>query len=391
MGGIDNQVGWVRWILVVMLALGVRAVGIEMRAFGQQVEAASSQDRIALAVETLKRIEGVDLHANPAVQTAVLNVLAQLRGQAVFVELVRQFGLRDQHAALLEFAAAHPGTAAGADAARLVLEQDGLEAIRGAVAGTNAAVAIGLTEALGHTGDKRAVAILRPVVMDARLDITRRKPAVWALAQSQEGAGELLHLLSAESLPPDTRPRAVAELYAARWPTIRAEAARVAPRASARGDEPLPPLGELLRRSGDPQRGRAVFTREDVGCFKCHVIAGQGTDFGPALGEIGTKLGKEAFYESILDPSAGISFGYEAWTIELQNGDEVYGLLVSETADELAMKTQGGLVSRLKKADIQRRTQQKLSIMPADLQQAMSVQDLVDLVEYLASLRKPAS
>ncbi len=141
---------------------------------------------------------------------------------------------------------------------------------------------------------------------------------------------------------------------------------------------------------GDPAKGAEVYRRESVGCIKCHQVNGAGVDFGPNLSEIGTKLGREALYESILDPSSGISFGYEAWQIELKNGDEAYGLIVSDTADELAVKTPGGIVTRYKKSDIAKREQQKLSIMPAGLQQTMSTQDLVDLVDYLSSLKKAA-
>ena len=75
--------------------------------------------------------------------------------------------------------------------------------------------------------------------------------------------------------------------------------------------------------------------------------------------------------------------------VELKNGDEAYGLIVSETADELAIKAVGGAVTRYKKADILQRQKQKVSIMPSGLQQAMTIQELVDLVEYLATLRVP--
>ena len=107
------------------------------------------------------------------------------------------------------------------------------------------------------------------------------------------------------------------------------------------------------------------------------------------MSEIGSKLGKDALYESILDPSAGISFGFEAWQVELNDGEEAYGLLVSETADELAIKDLNGIVSRYKKSAVHDRRQMKLSLMPAGLQQSMTAQDLVDLIEYLASLKKP--
>ena len=135
-------------------------------------------------------------------------------------------------------------------------------------------------------------------------------------------------------------------------------------------------------------RGAEVFARSTVGCINCHQVNGKGTDFGPNLSEIGTKLGKDALYEAILDPSAGISFGFEAWQIELKSGDEAYGLIVSDTTEEIAVKTQAGIVTRYKKSEVAKREQQKLSIMPAGLQQTMSPEDLVDLVEYLSSLKK---
>jgi hypothetical protein len=54
------------------------------------------------------------------------------------------------------------------------------------------------------------------------------------------------------------------------------------------------------------------------------------------------------------------------------------------------MKAVGDISTHYKKADIAKRTKQKLSIMPAGLQQNMTAQELVDLVEYLATLKKSA-
>ena len=115
---------------------------------------------------------------------------------------------------------------------------------------------------------------------------------------------------------------------------------------------------------------------------------GEGIDFGPKLSEIGTKLGKDALYDAILEPSAGISFGYEGWAFTLKNGDEFLGLLMSETEDELAVKIQGGLVNKYQKREVAQREVQKQSIMPEGLATNLTAQELVDLVEYLASLKK---
>jgi putative heme-binding domain-containing protein len=215
-----------------------------------------------------------------------------------------------------------------------------------------------------------------------------RKQAVRALARVQDGASALLELARNMKLPDDLKLIASSELNRVPWPDLRSEAAQLLPMPRSRESSPLPPIAELAGMKGDAVNGAAVFRRDTVGCIKCHQVNGEGIDFGPNLSEIGTKLAREAIYEAILDPSAGIAFGYEAWHLELKGGDEADGLVVSETADELALKAIGGVVTRYKKADIVRRTKQKLSIMPSGLEQTMSRQELVDLVEYLSSLKK---
>ena len=144
----------------------------------------------------------------------------------------------------------------------------------------------------------------------------------------------------------------------------------------------------MIKRNGDPARGRLVFESDNGACTYCHVVNGRGTDVGPQLSEIGTKLGKDAVYQSILDPSSGISFGFEAWNITTKNNDELFGIIASETADELTVKSQNGVLTKIKKVDIATRQKLSTSLMPTGLQLTMSTQDLIDLVEYLSSLKK---
>jgi putative heme-binding domain-containing protein len=176
-------------------------------------------------------------------------------------------------------------------------------------------------------------------------------------------------------------------LNAVPWPGIKSEAAKILPLPQGQ-NAPLPPVAELVKMKGDLANGAKVFRRQEINCIGCHQINGEGTDIGPALSEIGTKLAREAIYESILDPSSGVAFGYEQWHVELKNGDEVFGLITSDSADEITLKAQTGISTKFKKSDIAKRTQLKDSIMPQGLQLGMSAQELVDLVEYLSSLKK---
>jgi len=198
-----------------------------------------------------------------------------------------------------------------------------------------------------------------------------------------------LRLAKDDQLALDLRFTAANALSLVRWEEIKKEAATVLPPAQGQNAVPLPPLDKLLAMKGDPHNGARIFTNTIPGCSACHVVHGQGTELGPNLSEVGTKLGKDALYEAILEPSAGISFGFEAFNVTLKSGDEYYGLIASESADELTLKAVGGITTRIKKSDITSRQQSKVSLMPTGLQVGLTTQELVDLIEYLASLKKP--
>src|SRR5690606_16603826 len=73
-------------------------------------------------------------------------------------------------------------------------------------------------------------------------------------------------------------------------------------------------------------------------CSNCHLVQGEGTNFGPDLSEIGDKLPKVALYNSILFPDQGISFGYEGYRIELKDGTIAMGKIVSETEEKIDLQ-----------------------------------------------------
>jgi len=366
---------FVSWLGSVLLASALFAEPLE-------------PDRVATIIEALTRLGPEKVNANPKLKEALDKAIEATKGTPQFVELVREFGIKNQNPALLEIAVRNSSATAGVEAARLIIENQDWELLKDSLESTNA---LKTTEVLGNTGDKRVVPLLDPLVVDLQRDVGLRKQAVRSLAQIQEGAANLLKLAKEEKLPDDLKFTATTELNHVRWPTLKAEAAQFLPLPQGQNAQPLPPVAELMKMKGDAGKGSEVFRRDMVACIKCHQVHGEGIDVGPNLSEIGTKLGKDALYESILDPNAGISFGYEAWQVELKNGDEAFGLIVSETADEIAMKAQTGIVTKYKKAEVAKREKQKLSIMPAGLQQAMTTQELADLVEYLSSLKKAAN
>lgn len=345
----------------------------------------------ATALEALQRLKGLDLEANPALKAVVVRVVGTTRGTARYVELVRDFRLVGQEDGLLEVAAKLSGETAGADAVRLLLAgPEGTRVLRTAISSATAPLAQrqALARSLANSADPLGVPLLTAVLGDARSDGVLRATAVQGLARSEPGARELLQAGRAGVLDDAARTTAGLALAQSRWEPIRREAATVLPLPRGSDGESLPPLDELVKLRGDVRRGEAVFRSEAAGCIKCHRVGNDGVDFGPALTEIGTKLARQALYESILDPSAGVSFGYEGWNVETRGGEEVFGILASETTAELVIKLQTGVLVTLPKSHVVRREQQKLSIMPGGLGQILTRHQLVDLVEYLSGLRR---
>ncbi len=144
-------------------------------------------------------------------------------------------------------------------------------------------------------------------------------------------------------------------------------------------------MKDLTALNPNADAGSKIFVST---CSTCHQVNSVGNDFGPKLSEIGSKLPKEGLLEAIEHPSAGISYGFEGWTIKMKDGSTVSGIIASKTETDIDLKMPGGNRKQLKTADVLALTQMKESMMPEGLYQTMSPQDLANLLEYLEGLKK---
>ena len=159
------------------------------------------------------------------------------------------------------------------------------------------------------------------------------------------------------------------------------------PAPAGKDSKPLPPLSELAKLKGNAGNGQKQFATTGK-CATCHIVNGEGKEVGPNLSEIGAKLSRQALFESIVFPSAGISHNYEAWTIVLNNGTTQTGLLVSEDGEKLSLKGIDAIVRTIAIKDIDERQKNTISLMPADLAKLLSQEEMADVVEYLMTLKK---
>jgi putative heme-binding domain-containing protein len=347
---------------------------------------ALTPDQLQIALETLSRLDTNSLQ-NPTVQKALARVLVSVRATPQFVELVKRYNIRNQEDELLRLVVEKPDSQAAVEALKLLFETGATSRVHQNL-DRKGDVALKTVIALGNLHQKQIVPLLLPLIVDSKRDIETRKQAVKSLAQVSEGAAALVTLARREQLPADLKLTASQELSAGRWPKIKQQAAELLPFPQSLNLESLPPIAELAKLQGDITKGEKVFFSEQTSCFKCHQAKGKGIGVGPNLTEIGDKLGRDALLEAILDPNAGVSLGFETYQLDLKSGDEAYGLLASDTPEEVAIKDLKGIVTHYKKSEIAKRAQLKTSIMPTGLQSTMTKQDLIDLVEFLVSLKK---
>ena len=348
-------------------------------------EELSAQDN--LIIGALMRLENYDYaNAKPKVKAAVGRYLKIKWGTADALDLIERFKIRDQDDALLALALEKPNDTLGVRSAKILLGADQHDGFEKAITGKDAKARDAALNVLGFTGDPKAVTLLSSIATDPKRPLPIRGGAVRGLAKARAGEKKIIELAKADQLPQDLHVTAAGALAATADPAIRAAAAKHLKTPAGAGGKPLPPIAELAKRKGDAANGKAVYAKV---CFACHQVGSFGLDFGPPLTEIGDKLPREGLLQAILEPSAGISFGYEGFVIKMKNNSELMGFISSETENKITLKMAGGIAQAIDKAQIADRTQLPTSLMPPGLQAAMSEKDLIDLVEYLTTLKKP--
>ncbi len=338
-------------------------------------------------VQTLLRLPNIDVNSKPKLREAVLRHLATKPRTAEYVDLVRRLKLKGVESQLLQMAVEDPEGNAGVQAAALLLKRGGGQMFADVLAGRDEALAHNAAKALGLVAAPDCVEFLRPIVTDSSKSRALRVTAASGLGRSREGQQYLLELVLAGKVTTDLRFAVANALHGSADPEIRSAAAKHLQLPAGADAEPLPPVARLLKMSGNSAHGAKLF-RGKATCLKCHRTRGEGKEVGPDLSEIGTKLSREALYTSILDPSAGISHNYETYTAVLTDGNVVAGVLINRTSDAVTLRTAEAIDKRYAIGEIDELVKNQVSLMPADLQKLLSVQELVDVVEYLTTLKK---
>jgi putative heme-binding domain-containing protein len=227
------------------------------------------------------------------------------------------------------------------------------------------------------------------VVLDVKSPLADREAAVKALGKSKAGAQALIELVDKATMPPELKATAAFAVAACPDAETKSKGEQKLPLPKSKDGKALPPISDLVDRKGDAKAGAAVFRNNNGGpnCIGCHQIGEEGKQVGPPLTTIGNKLSREQFFEAILTPSASILMSFELWIVRTKDGDIKTGIKAEDTDDHITLKDNNGEYIDIPTDKIAEKKQSALSMMPEDITKTMTVQDLVNVVEYLSQQR----
>lgn len=144
---------------------------------------------------------------------------------------------------------------------------------------------------------------------------------------------------------------------------------------------------------GDPAKGVEIFFNPNSAtpCAKCHTAkdaAGviHGGKVGPELTTVGGTRTPEYIMESIMDPSASIASGFEGILIITNDEEYITGVKKGEDATSVDVMNDVGDIVKIPKSNIAELVPQKVSIMPGNFREILTMEQFHDLFAYLLTL-----
>jgi putative membrane-bound dehydrogenase-like protein len=150
-----------------------------------------------------------------------------------------------------------------------------------------------------------------------------------------------------------------------------------------REEEILQKYKGALELKGSFSAGKVVY---DQNCAVCHKMGLElGQVFGPDLATLKNRS-EENILRDILLPNLSIADGYDLWSVELQNGENLQGLIASETPTAIMLRNAGGQERSIARQDIRSLKVMEISAMPLGLESNINPQEMADLLAFI--LRK---
>ena len=222
--------------------------------------------------------------------------------------------------------------------------------------------------------------VLAELANDASLDSALRADAIAGLAAFATEHSDMLGELMQDS--DQTVAKEAARTLASAKLIPRALAAK----PSADDLEAWKQMVRFSDENADVASGRRLFYHANLGgCYKCHSMAGRGQAIGPDLSTIKNQSGITADWllKHIVNPNAEMAPYYRPQQLLTVDGVLRTGLVVGREGGKQAYVDSAGEVFFVNKNEIEQRRELTTSIMPTGLLDALTPEEVRDLIAYL--------
>ena len=146
--------------------------------------------------------------------------------------------------------------------------------------------------------------------------------------------------------------------------------------------------GSLTGRGGAPNAAEGGGVFRDT-CAQCHRYGTVGKDYAPDLTRIAERMQRRDVLRSIFFPHEKVDPKYATTVLALKDGTTVRGLVVSETAQNLVLKTAAEPEPvTVAKNQIAKRGSEARSIMPDDIADKVTDNGVRDVTAYIMQMVK---
>jgi cytochrome c oxidase cbb3-type subunit III len=136
---------------------------------------------------------------------------------------------------------------------------------------------------------------------------------------------------------------------------------------------------------GDPARGKAIYARS--GCSACHILAGEGSGYGPELTDVGARRGSARLRETLQNPAKTIPEDFLLVDATTNSGQTVRGVRLNEDSFSIQLKDQQGRFHSFRKSELRDLKKLRGETPMPTYGSILSAAELDDLINFLASQR----
>jgi putative membrane-bound dehydrogenase-like protein len=222
---------------------------------------------------------------------------------------------------------------------------------------------------------------MREKILNEYVAFWDRKGTVTKMAKDSLGGQLIIGMASEKVLPKDLVPVVEDVIFTNPNQSVRVQASQYFKRPSV---NKVYNLQTITGIKPNAKAGEKIFT---TSCSSCHKVGKKGAEVGPELTLIGKKFDKLGLLDAIINPSAGIVFGYEGWLVNKKDGDAIYGFLVADSEQTVVVKDVAGQKHTIPTKDISSRVKQEASLMPDPTTMGLNEKDLANLTEYLLTFK----